>query len=279
MRPLALAMLFILTCSALAGQDKKLSVGLFTGFSVPFTWDEGIYADPRYTGRNQMKPVPIGLALDIDRVGYGFALIPSVVVIGQNFYIVNAVGAHQGARKINMQYVQLPLSLKLHVIDMGFFRVSLATGLGAGYLLRARETIEHNEAVYRFPTSTYPFLPANYVIEYTGVRAPVLPQRILANQNNFNRFQIFTSVGFRADWDFNKAWRLTIDARANYSALETRKPSYLAGLETHQRIYEISGKRREIFASVTVGIGRYRIIESKSKKLKVKKGSAGKRKR
>jgi hypothetical protein len=274
-----LPILFIMACLVASGQDKKLSIGVFTGFSAPFTWDEGIYADPRYTGRNQIKPLPIGIALDIDRVGYGFAVAPAVIMIGQNFYMVNAVGVHEGSRKINMQYVQLPLSLKLHVIDMEFFRISLAFGLGAGYLLRARETIEHKEAVYRFPTDTYPFLPNNYVIEFTGVRAPLLPQQTLADQSDFNRFQIFSSVGFRSDWDFNKAWRLTIDARANYSALETRKSSYLAGLETHRRIYELSGKRREIFASVTVGIARYRVIESKAKKLKVKKKSPGKRKR
>jgi hypothetical protein len=50
------------------------SLGLFTGISVPYTWDEGINQDPRYRTRFDIKFIPIGVHYGVDKDGFGFML-------------------------------------------------------------------------------------------------------------------------------------------------------------------------------------------------------------
>lgn len=246
-------------------QTRQISLGVFSGITAPYTWDDGIYNDSRYKSRYEVKFAPIGVALGVDHEGYGFVLTPSLITIGQNFHVINSVGGHEGLRKINLKYAQLPIAFKLHVIDLSFFKVSLIAGVGAGYLLSGKETISHNSAKYRFPAEVYPVLPDTYVVEYNGVVAPEVKDQQLADTKDFNSIQVFGSFGFRSDWDITETWRVSLDVRANYSALETRTDEYLNQIQTHQRIYETEGKRREIFAYLNLGIARYIEIDDEKR--------------
>jgi hypothetical protein len=251
------------------GQPKQVSLGLFTGITAPYTWDEGINNDSRYQARYSVKFAPIGLAYGIDYQGYGFVLTPSLINIGQNFNVINTVGGYEGMRKINMQYIHVPIAFKIHVIDLSFFKVSLVAAAGAGFLINGSETITHENAKYRFPAAVYPILPDTYTVEYDGVLAPQIRNLTIVEKKDFNAFQIFAGFGFRSDWDVTEAWRISFDVRANYSLLETRTDAYLKQAEDNQTLYDMAGKRREIFAYLNIGISRY-IEVDKGKEHKTK---------
>jgi hypothetical protein len=238
-------------------QPKQVSLGVFTGITAPYTWDEGIYDDARYQARYEVKFSPIGLAYGVDYEGYGFVVTPSMIRIGQNFNMINTVGGDEGKRKITMQYLQVPVALKVHVIDLSFFKVSLIAGVGIGYLLDGKETVSHHNAKYRFPAAVYPILPQSYTVEYDGVLAPEVKDLKMLEKKDFNSLQFFGGLGFRSDWDVTEAWRVSFDVRANYSVMETRTDAYLQRAESSQTLYDIAGKRREIFASLNIGIARY----------------------
>jgi hypothetical protein len=255
-RPVLTLLLMCLTAWSLA-QSKQISLGVFSGIVTSYTWDQGIYNDSRYKARYDVKFAPFGVAYGLDYEGFGFVFNPSIVSIGQNFYTLNTVGGHEGLRKINMKYLDLPIGIKLHMIDLSFFRVSLVAGAGIGYLMKGEETISHNNAKFRFPEEVYPALPPDYIVEYDGVLAPKVKDFSMLAKKDFNGTQFFGSFGIRSDWDVTSNWRVTLDVRANYGVLETRSDAYLKQVLNHQTLYDIAGKRREIFAYLNIGIARF----------------------
>lgn len=255
---LRVLIIFFSGCFILSqAQPNQISLGVFTGITSPYTFDAGINRDSRYQQRYQIKLAPIGISYGIDYQGYGFVVTPSLINIGQDMNIVNTVGGYEGTRRINMQYLQVPIGFKFHVIDLSFFKVSLVAGIGAGYLLKGTETITHNYAKYRFPTEVLPILPPDYVIEYDGVIAPQITKLEIVRNEDFNKLQLFGSFGFRSDWDFKESWRIAFDLRANYGINETRNNSYLARTAANETLYALEGQRRELFAYLNIGIARY----------------------
>lgn len=269
MRFFALVSLFCGSLTFLNGQPNQVSLGVFTGITSPYTFDSGINRDSRYQQRYQVKLAPIGISYGVDYQGYGFVITPSLINIGQNMNIVNNVGGYEGTRDIKMQYLQVPIGFKLHIIDLTFFKVSLIAGAGAGYLIKGNETITHNYAKYRFPGEVFPILPPDYVVEYDGVIAPDIKKLEIVSKDDLKPFQFFGSLGFRSDWDFKDSWRIAFDLRANYGLTETRNEAYLARAKEFQTLYDLSGDRRELFAYLSIGIARY-IEVDKNKTSKAK---------
>jgi hypothetical protein len=276
MRFLFVVIFFGSSSLALHSQPNEISIGVFTGITLPSTFDSGINRDSRYQQRHQVKLAPIGISYGVDYHGYGFVITPSLVNIGQDMNIVNTVGKYEGTRSINMQYLQIPIGFKLHVIDLSFLKVSVVAGVGAGYLLKGTETITHSYAKYHFPKEVYPILPSDYVIEYDGVIAPQVTRLEILKDDDFNKFQLFGSLGFRSDWDFKESWRIALDLRANYGFNETRNNAYLAKTRADATLYDLDGDRREMYAYLSIGIARYIEVE-KAKQNKAK--SFGKKKR
>jgi hypothetical protein len=238
-------------------QPKQISFGVFTGITAPYTWDDGISNDSRYKPRYEVKFAPIGVAYGVDYQGFGFVVTPSLITIGQNFHMINSVAGQEGTRKINMKYLELPVALKLHMIDLSFFKVSLVASVGVGYLLDGKETISHRNAKYRFPSEVYAILPESYTLEYDGVLAPEVNKLPILEKKDFNSIQVFGAFGFRSDWDVSENWRVSFDVRANYGLLETRTDAYIKRMESYETLYDMAGKRREIFACLSIGIARY----------------------
>ena len=177
--------------------------------------------------------------------------------MGQDFHIINNVGGHEGTRKNNLTYLNLPFALKAHVIDMAFFRISLLAGGGVGYLMEGKETVTHNYAKFRFPSAVYPVLPQDYIVEYDGVLAPPIDDLTIVEKTDFKPFQFFACAGFRSDWDLSENWRISLDMRVNYGITEPRTTGYLNRVAAHETIYDMPGKRRDIFATANISFSRY----------------------
>jgi hypothetical protein len=278
MRKLILTYFFLQTSLLTVAQTKIVSLGIFTGITSTYTWDEGILADPRYKTRYDIKLAPVGINYGVDYEGFGFVISPGVFTIGQNYHVVNTVGGHEGTRKINLQYVNLPLALKFHLIDLSFLKVSFIGGGGIGYLLSGKETIEHNNAKYKFPEAVYSVLPADYEVQYDGVIAPKVTNLKMLSKGDFNTLQFFTFVGLRSDWYVSEEFKVSFDIRANYGILESRSDDYLSKLSSYQTLYDIPGKRRDISMLFSIGISRYIEIEKKEKEQKQRaKGKSSKK--
>src|SRR6187401_365383 len=120
------SLIFLFTISFLSGwtQSRTHSIGVFTGITSSYTYDDGIIQDQRYQNRYSVKFAPIGISYGIDFEDVGFLITPGIITIGQNFSVNNTTGGDVGIRKINLQYLDIPIACKLRLIDLSFFRVS-----------------------------------------------------------------------------------------------------------------------------------------------------------
>lgn len=270
----------LITISSGVSAQTLVSAGSFTGFTIPLTFDQGIDVDPRYQTRYDIKWAPIGFNFGIDFEGYGFMTNPSVATIGQNLYVANTVGGHVGRRNINLTYLQLPVGMKLRLIDLSFFRISLAGSVGASFLLKGSETISHASSKMWFPDEVKPNLPPEYTIEYDGVIVPNISNQEIVSSDNYNLVQFFGSLGIRSDWDVSEKTRISMDLRGNICFSDPRNNDFIGKVKNYEQIYDIYGRRTDVFVSLTVGVSRIAEIEKKGSKFKkYKKVTPGKKRK
>lgn len=284
--PKSFLVLLLLAMGITGGYSQQInSLGIFTGITVPYTFDSGINKDPRYRIKYDVKFAPFGIHYGVDYDGYGLMMDPSITKIGQNFNVINNQGGHVGERKIDLTYFQFPLGVKLHIIDLSFFRVSFVASIGVGFLLDGHETITHRDSKLIFPAEVYPELIENplyddYLIEYDGVLSPTVssssPQSELLAKANFQSFQLFGGIGFRSDWDITEDWRVSFDLRGNVGALEPRKSDHLDKIKAFKAVYEIDGNRRDLFLALNVGVARTIEIGPQEQARKVRKHAESK---
>src|SRR5690349_12877164 len=94
------------------------SFGIFGGFNIPFTIDQGLKKDLRYYAKFTLRGTPFGFNYGYDKVGYGILITPQYLQIGQNYAIHNTAGGEVGSRDIKMNFISVPVALKVHINDM-----------------------------------------------------------------------------------------------------------------------------------------------------------------
>jgi hypothetical protein len=265
-KPVLTFLLFSIT--TLAAAQEVISIGVFTGITSTHTWDEGIFADARYRSRHDLKIAPIGIACGLDYKHFGLIVSPGLITTGQNYNVVNTVGTRVGIRKINLLYLNLPVALKLPVIDLSVLKISFIVGGSAAYRIKGNETIKHTRAKLKFAPVIYPILPADYVVDGDGVLVPEVNNYQMLKKKDFKPFQYFGFIGMRSDWKTKGKWRVSVDIRVLSSILENRSLDYLNRLQTFETLYDIAGNRRDITAQLSIGISRFIEIEKKKKDAK-----------
>jgi hypothetical protein len=282
MRFLFIGFLTTITIAAF-GQEVE-SFGVYGGFNIPFTIDQGLKNDPRFYGKFTFRGTPVGLSYGYDKVGYGILVTPGYMQIGQKFTIVNYLGGNVGTRDVQMNYLSVPVALKLHLNDIAFFRLSIVAALNFSYLVKGQETLTIN-ALSSARKLTYPVgvsVPndPNYEVTYDGVFVPNLNKSVYVSSDKFSHFQVFAGVGFHSDFDLNENWSINFDGRANFGVFDPRTSSYInelkhptgppgvdpsgqAKLDTKPGAPDLYGARRDIYLSASFGVAR--IIQIKEK--------------
>lgn len=268
-------LLLVLLSGTLYGQTRTVSLGISMGMTSTYSWNQGIQKDPRYSSQYGLKWAPIMFQYGVDYEGFGFVVSPGVLSVGQHHNVVNTVGGQQGIRKNKLTYFQLPVFLKVHLIDLSFFKVSFVAGGGVGYLLNGKETIyiEPNTKLW-FPDEVYPLFPPTYQIEYDGIIVPETNE-VLITKSDFKPLQFFALTGLRADWDVSENIRVSVDFQMHYGILDPRGEDYINAVNQYQKLFDLPGKQRDTFALISVGVSRYMDVEPKksTKKSPVKKFS------
>lgn len=232
------------------------SFGVFGGFNVPITYDEGLNNDPRYVGKVTFRATPVGVTYGYDHVGFGFVLTPNYSKIGQKFLIRNTVGGDVGTREVKMDYFSLPVALKLHLNDMSFFRLSAVAGLNFNYLISGSEIINFSASKQKYPASVRIPTDPGYTEVFDGVLVPDVVDQEYVSKDKYKPFQIFASLGLRSDFDLNDDWSLNFDGRANFGLTDPRKKEYIDQLKQTTDAPDLYGARHEIYLTVQFGIAR-----------------------
>jgi len=272
MRKLFLLAFFIPLIFVAQAQQISMSVGLFSGITGSYTSDKGIRNDPRYKARYEARLAPIGLNLGIDYEAFGLMLSPGLTTLGQNFYVLNTFEGQVGLRTIELKYLNVPVSFKVHLFKTTFLKISALASFGPAFLLSGKEKLSHDYAKIPFPPATYSILPPDYTVEYDGVLAPEIKDYTIAEKEDFKPLQLFAGAGFRTDWDVSNSWRISLDLRVNYGLSEPRSDKFVENLKSTTSLYQIPGERRDMFAQLSLGISKYiefdKTDKDRQKKLK-----------
>jgi hypothetical protein len=258
-------------------QVRIVSLGLFTGATTTYTIDDGLHYDPRYKEKYNIKFAPIGFNYGVDYEGYGFVISPGLFSTGENFSLLNTVGGHEGSRRISLQYLNVPIAFKVHLIDLDFLKTSFIIGGGPAFLLKGKDEVSHHASKLYFPPVVYPSLPDTYTIEYDGVLAPDVQNLAILKKKDFDPVQVFGFVGIRSDWYFSETWKASFDFRVNYSFFDNRTDDYINRLKAYKTIYDMPGQRKDIVGQFTIGVSRYIENDITEKNKKVHKKSNTKR--
>jgi len=253
----------LLLISPLCSAQNIESFGVFGGFNIPFTIDQGLKKDLRYYGKFTLRGTPFGFNYGYDKTGYGFVITPQFLQIGQKYTIHNTVGGEVGIRDIKMNYISVPVALKIHINDIAFFRLSLIAAINFQYLIKGEETLTHSEAKLDYPPSVYVPTDPGYIKVYDGVFVPEVHDQVYVSNDKFKPFQLFAAIGLRSDFDLNDDWSLNFDGRANFGIFDPRKSDYLDQLKQPTDAPDLYGQRRDVYLTGSIGIAR--IIQIKEK--------------
>jgi hypothetical protein len=271
MRRILLGALLALVVQRLEAQNIE-SFGIFGGFNVPITIDQGLESDPRYVSKFSIIGSPFGFQYGFERPGLGFIVSPNFLTIGQNYIIKNTTGGDVGIRDIDMNYLSVPVALKFHLNNLAFFRLSMVASIDFCFLMDGKETLTHASAKLRYPMGVSVPTDPGYTVVYDGVFVPQVDNLVYVSKDKFNSFQLFGGVGMRMDLDLSDHWSVDFDGRANFALFDSRTTNYTDLLKTPSGPPDFTGKpgspdlygaRREIFLSFTFGINR--IITTKPK--------------
>jgi hypothetical protein len=232
------------------------SFGVFGGLNVPITVDQGLQKDTRFVGKLTLRATPIGFTYGYDHVGYGFLVTPSFTQIGQKYIIKNTTGGEVGERDIQMNYISVPVALKLHVNDLSFFRLSVLAAINLNYLIQGKETYTFSESKLLYPDGVLIPSDPGYVETYDGVLVPEENDLVYVSNDKFVPFQIFGALGLHSDFDLNDDWSLNFDGRANFGLLDPRKKDYIEQLQMPADKPDLYGARRDVYLSAMIGISR-----------------------
>lgn len=282
MRVVFVIVLLFIAGGTAKGQNVE-SFGFFAGFNFPVTIDDGLQKDPRYFGQFTIRATPIGFSYGIDRVGYGYLFTPSYLQIGQKYLIKNTIGGEIGLRDIQMDFISLPIALKLHINDLSFFRLSAVAAININYLVNARESISHSVSKVKYPNGVSIPTDPGYIVAYDGVFVPQVNELEYVSADKFNALQLFAGVGLHSDFDISDNWSINFDGRVNFGIIDSRKSDYLDKLKNPSGPVDfvnkpgapdLYGQRRDIYLTVNFGLSY--IISSKAK-FKTKKTTIGSR--
>lgn len=263
-------LLFLVGSLIAKAQQFSMSLGVYSGITASYTADQGLNKDPRYHGRYEAKFAPIGINFGLDYEGFGLIVSPGIINVGQNYYVINTSGGQEGLREIDLQYLNVPIAFKVHLINLSFFKVSGIAAVAPAFLLSGKEELRHNDTKLQFPTEVYPILPPDYTVEYDGVLVPAISGYSISEKKDFRSLQLFASAGFRSDWDVSNHWRVSIDFRVNYGIFDPRTDTYTNQLSSNLSLYELAGKRRDMFAQLSIGVARYFEFEKSDQERKKK---------
>jgi Outer membrane protein beta-barrel domain len=253
------------------GQNVE-SFGVFGGFNIPFTIDQGLNKDPRFVTKVNLRATPIGFYYGYDKVGYGFAFTPNYLRIGQTYKVRNTTGGDVGFRQVDMDYVTLPFALKIHINDIAFFRLSLIAALSPSFLIKGQETQTWGASKLTYPAGVSVPTDPGYSVTYDGVFVPKIDKQVYVTKDKFSPFQLFGAMGIRTDFDLNDDWSINFDGRASFGIFDSHTAAYQNTLKNPSGPIDINnkpgapdlyGSRRDVYLSVEFGVCR--IITTKEK--------------
>lgn len=222
-KTLLLAML--IGASATLSQ-AQIHIGATTAVTVNAVLDNGLKDDPRYNKKYTMNMAPIGFHFGWD-ISPKFGLQLESILSNQDqvYEIIDAAEKSIGERKLDMQYLQLPLMMKFMSGGNKGARANFNLGPQLSVLLDAVETVHHDGGTMTIPDDPNWQLPDGATDNGDGTyTTPAVPSTDVYTKSagDFANTQFQIAAAFGLDIDLSKHLFLATQVRMTYSITDMR---------------------------------------------------------
>jgi len=257
-----LIVILMFTASAV---EAQLHIGVTTGYNATFVLDKGLSEDPRYSSTYTYQTSPIGFNIGVD-MGKKFGLQLESILSnqGQIYNVINTAKEVAGTRRIDLQYINLPLMMKFSGSGDAAVRGNFNFGPQLSILSKGIETLQTSKGNYEIPEGIdfatiqqdYPAAIDNGNGTYELPNDVPVTSLLEKEMNDFKNTEFQLAAAFGLDIDLSKHLYLTTQIRANYSLMDMRNEDVINKLKSGD-FSEIFGGRANFLVGVQVGLHYY----------------------
>jgi len=245
--------------------NAQVHFGATTAYNATFVLDQGLSQDPRYNSTYTYQTSPIGFNLGVD-IGKKFGLQLESILSnqGQIYNVINSAKEIAGTRKIDLQYINLPLMMKFMGSGDAAVRGNFNFGPQLSILNRGVESLVTNAGNYQIPDGVdFATIQQDYPTATLGPNGTYdIPQDIPSRDilkkelDDFKNTEFQLAAAFGLDIDLSRHIFLTTQIRANYSLTDMRNEDIINSLKDGD-FSEIFGGRANFLVGVQVGLHYY----------------------
>jgi hypothetical protein len=264
-KPLFILVIFIgLATVPLCAQ---IHLGATSAYNATFVLDKGLSDDPRYnsTYTYQLSPVGFNFGVDFGRK-FGLQLESILSNQGQIYELVDVAGKVAGERKIDLQYINIPMMMKFMGGGDGKARTNFNFGPQLSLLSKAKETLQADGgSTFTIPEGlSFEDVEADFegAINngdgtYSMPQGSPSPKDLLSKEaNDFRNAEFQLAMAFGFDLDLSKHLYLSAQVRANYSLTDMRNGDVIDAIKAGNA-GDIFGSRANLLVGVQMGLHWY----------------------
>ena len=255
-------LLTVVCALAVFGLHAQIHVGATTGMNATFVLDKGLSEDPRYnsTATYQWSPVGFNFGVDIGRK-FGLSLESILSNQGQIYEMVDAAKKVSGERKIDLQYLNIPMLMKFMSGGDGKARTNFNFGPQLGILTKATETIQAQAGDYTIPEGLtiediqqdFPGATDNGDGTYNLSSEVPTKDLLTKKANDFRNMEFQLAAAFGVDVDLSRHLFLSTQIRANYSLTDMRNGDVIDAIKAGNAS-DVFGSRANLLVGVQIGL-------------------------
>jgi hypothetical protein len=260
-RPILLVILSFITLQASA--QVRVHLGTTTAFNSTFVLDEGLSEDPRYNAQMTYNWAPVGVAFGADfNRGFGLQLESFLSNQGQIYEILDIAKQKIGERRIDLQYVTLPLMLNFLSNSSSRTSFNFMLGPQLSLLTQGQEIYEQ----YKAGTLTIPEggqVPAGATDNGNGTYNFPAGTTILASSDatssikQFRDKELQIAAGLGLNIDIGSHLYLSTNIRGSYSFTDMRNEDLLNSIQqnsVNDVLKDLAGRRANMLLGAQIGL-------------------------
>ena len=238
----------------------QVHAGLTSSYNATFVLDKGLSDDPRYNSTLTYNWSPAGFSAGVDfSRTFGLSLESIFSRQGQVYEIIDVADRIVGERKIDLNYVHLPLLMRFMSGGNSGARANFSLGPQLSLLTNASEVTQYSASTQTFPEDiTLPDGATNIVHHTNGTVTATVPAQspteILSKKSGDfknKEFQIAAALGL--DVDLARHFYLSVQFRGNYSLTDMRNGDVIDSIKNGDGS-DMFGQRANLLVGVQLGL-------------------------
>jgi Outer membrane protein beta-barrel domain len=258
--------LFIFVLFMASMTHGQIHLGATTAYNATFVLDKGLSNDPRYNSTYTYQLAPIGFSFGVD-IGKKFGLSLESILSnqGQIYQMIDVAKKVSGERRIDLQYINIPMMMKFMGDGDAGVRGNFNFGPQLSILTKAVESVQANAGSFAipqgvefadiqkdFPTATLGTDGKTYTIPSN------LPSKALLSKqaNDFKNAEFQLAAAFGLDIDLSRHLFLSMQVRANYSLVDMRNNDVINSIKAGN-FGDVFGGRANLLVGAQMGLHYY----------------------